>query len=227
MKYPSLALVVLSGSLLFSCIEESKAQILLNGGFESPALPTNTASVTGAGTAWTPSVLTSAISTFQDSTATSNGVGNSPYGTQFLELSSGTSVSQINILGFVQGDTYVLGADFANTDSTANSNFTMAISGAAGSTSQTFAAPAGGSYGTSTIPFYSGVIVFTASASGAATITLSDPLGGGDLAVDNVALYGLPPGMTITNATPEPSTWALLFGGLSVLAFWQLRRSRA
>jgi len=195
----------------------AEAQVLLNGSFESPGLLPNSEQ-TGAGTVWTVAPNGSII--------VSNNFANlgvTPYGTQYLSLNPSSSVSQ-GISGFVAGETYVLGADFANENGGTGETFTLSVSGVANA-SLTLPAFVAGPYGTGTIPFQSAVIVFQATSSGTATVTLADAQSGpgssDPLAVDNVALFGNP-----VFVIPEPSTSALFLSCLGLL-FWHFRFRRA
>jgi hypothetical protein len=209
-----LAVLVLASS-------SAQAQVLLDGGFESPRLAPNSVQ-SGAGTVWTVSSGGALIvsNNYEN-------LGVTPYGTQYLSLNARSSVSQ-TIAGFVTGETYVLGADFADETGDPGQTFTLSISGVANA-SLTLPVLVTGSeagYGSGTIPFQSAVIVFQATSNGSATVTLANaPAGGGTndpLAVDNVALYG------DTVPIPEPSTWALFLSCLGLLIWhFGLRRDAA
>ncbi len=117
------------------------------------------------------------------------------------------------------GETYVLSAAIANGFGIGYpvAQLTLSVTGVANA-SETFVAPGNGEYyNGAAIPFQTVALTFTATSSGSATITLENPgnlSGPTGLDVDNVTL------------TPEPSTLALLFGGLGLLAFWSLRSRR-
>jgi hypothetical protein len=100
----------------------ANAQILLNGSFESPVI---SGFVYGAGTPWTSEENIRLINNNWGF------FGTTPYGSQYIDI-GGTngSISQV-INGFVAGDQYVLGADFAGTPGEPSTNFTMIVSGAA------------------------------------------------------------------------------------------------
>jgi PEP-CTERM motif len=201
----AIALICCLG-LIFS--STAHAQILLNGGFEEPH---STAVQSNGGEFWTG---TSGASIIPNNLS----VATTPYGSQYLQLLSGAGDSQVILTGFVAGQTYVLGADFTDLNGLA-SQLTLAVSGAA-NVSQTFngvVQDPDNSPGT-TLNFQSGVLIFTASSTGSATITLSNS-GASSLAVDNVALFG----NVVT--VPEPSTWALTLAGLGFVAAWRFRRS--
>jgi hypothetical protein len=201
-----LAVLVLASS-------STQAQVLLDGGFESPRLAPNSVQ-SGAGTVWT---VSSGGAIIVSNNYESLGV--TPYGTQYLSLNARSSVSQ-TISGFVTGETYVLGADFADLG-ISGQTFTLSISGAANG-SLTLPTLVAGPYGSGTIPFQSSVIIFQATSNGSATVTLADGSAGGSLAVDNVALYGDPVPI------PEPSTWALFLSCLGLLIWhFGLRRDAA
>ena len=202
-----LAVLVLASS-------SAQAQVLLDGGFESPRLAPNSVQ-SGAGTVWT---VSSGGAIIVSNNYESLGV--TPYGTQYLSLNARSSVSQ-TIAGFVTGETYVLGADFADETGDPGQTFTLSISGVANA-SLTLPVLVTGSeagYGSGTIPFQSSVIIFQATSNGSATVTLADGSAGGSLAVDNVALYGDPVPI------PEPSTWALFLSCLGLL-IWHFGRRR-
>lgn len=182
----------------------AQAQILLNGGFEQPT-PTP---VSGAGTAWTLSGTASIV-------PNGGAFGNTPFDSQFLNFSSGATISQ-TITGFIAGNTYVLGADYADLAGGPAPQLTLSISGAATSSQSFNGLVQGPAIGT--IQFQSGFILFTAASTGSATITLANS-GSSALALDNVALFG----NIVT--VPEPSTWALMLAGLGFLAVWRSRRS--
>ena len=146
-------------------------------------------------------------------------LGNTPYGTQYLGMTLGTTDVQV-VNGFVAGQTYVLGADFYHLVGAAATTFTLSVSGAATGTG-TFTASGSGAVGTGTIPFQSAVILFVATTSGPATVTLSDTTAAGNrVAVDNVSLYGFAQTPTI----PEPTTTAAVLLGAGGLAMVALRR---
>jgi len=71
----------------------------------------------------------------------------------------------------------------------------------------------GGYAGSNTINFQSGVLVFTASSSGLATISFSNL--GAAVALDNIGLYG---NIVTVPTTPEPSTYAEMLLSLVALA---------
>jgi hypothetical protein len=201
----SLTLAVLvAASLSFGALR-ANAQVLLDGSFEAQAVAPNMG-VQGAGPDWVSGNASLIANDFSN-------LGNTPYGNQYLGLNVGSFATQ-TITGFVQGETYVLGADFASL--AANSNgaptFTLSISGAATDSGTFSFAGSSGPYGSGTIPFQSTVLLFTAGSSGSATVTLFSP--NATLAVDNVALYGNAP---IAPTAPEPSTYAEMLLGLGAL----------
>ena len=210
-------------SLAFGASRAQAQVTLLDGGFELPALAANSF-VAGGGTSWTSSGTAYVISNDYGS------YGNTPYGSQYLDLNTAGDSDSQTVAGFIAGTTYVLGADFADIPGAANPKLTLSVSGAA-TASTTFNGAVGGFYGTGTIPFQSAVILFTALTSGSATITLTNSSGASGnayfpaIAVDNVALYG---GVPATPVVPEPTTTAAVLlgaGGLVMVAFRRRARS--
>ena len=207
MKLTRLFLVVAAAVALCLSTHPAHAQVLLNGSFENP----QSTGTYNSATDWT----TSSVQYLQYNNFLNNGNGTTPYGSEYVYLAGGNLMQTIS--GFTAGETYVLGADFASEADFAGT-FTLAVSGAA-TASTTFILTPGGPYKYSTIPFQSGVLTFTASSSGTATISLFSSAYG--VAVDNVALYGSSP------TTPEPSTYAELLLGLGALAGVGLMRRRS
>ena len=205
----------------FSATSAHAQVTLLDGGFELPALAASSF-VAGGGTSWTPTANDFVISNDY------NSYGNTPYGTQYLDLNQGGAADSQAVTGFVAGQTYVLGANFAEIlPSTVTPQFTLSVSGAAVSSSTFTGAVSTGPYGTGMFPFQSAVIVFTALTSGSATITLTNssslPVTGNfpALAVDNVSLYG---GLASVPSVPEPGTTVAMLLGAGALAAMATRR---
>jgi hypothetical protein len=212
MMYPRLLSVAFATLALGLASNHASAQVLLNGGFELPLIASGGSSGT-APTDWTDS----------SDTIFSNGngvVGNTPYGSQFVVLLPGDALSQ-TISGFTANQTYVLGFDFEYQVGDPL-DLTASVTGAANA-SEPFTLGAGGPEGNGTIPFQSGVLVFTASASGSATISFEDD--GAAVALDNVGLYGNI--KTAPPTTPEPSTYAEMLIGMLALAGFGLMRRRS
>ncbi len=192
------------------------AQILLNGSFEAPPI---SEIQPGAGADWTSPAPAHVFLITNNYSLAGGDVGITPYGSQFVGINKGASISQV-ITGFVAGQQYVLGADFAGLPGEASSNFTMLVSGAA----------------------FDGTSVSTSAY--AFLRTKPDPVPvdrpflyrefdwqchdhprrfgrrGNGILVDNVALY--------SNPTPEPATYAEILVGLVALAgFARFRRRSA
>ena len=223
MKIDRLLITAGISALVFLGCGASRAQAqvtLLDGGFELPALAANSF-VAGGGTSWTPTGNDFVISNDY------NSYGDTPYGTQYLDLNQGGAADSQTVTGFVAGQTYVLGANFAEILPSVTPLFTLSVSGAAVSSSTFTGAVSTGPYGTGTFPFQSAVIVFTALTSGSATITLTNsstlPLTGNfpAIAVDNVSLYG---GLSSTPTVPEPGTTGAILLGAGALAVVAVRR---
>lgn len=191
----------------------SAAPVLLNGSFESPAV---TSVAVGGGDDWTSTGDAFIV-------PNSAGYGETPYGTQFLALNgiADTPSSDVQtITGFTAGTTYFLGLDFADLLNGSPCELTVTLAGAF-NYSQTFSAPVGGSYGsTTTIPFQSASIFFTPLTSGSVTVTLSNP-GPGTIAVDNIGLYS-----NISLPVPEPTSLGAVLLGMGAVAARALRRAR-
>ena len=203
-----LVVVILIATFSLPCRSQGAA-LLLNGSFEGPALAANSY-VAGGGTSWTSSGTAYVISNDYGS------YGNTPYGSQYLDLNTAGDSDAQTITGFVAGQSYVLGAYFADLPGAANPQLTLSVAGAATGSSVT-TGTVGGFYGTGTIAFQSATLVFTAVASGSATITLTNSSGASGnayypaIAVDNLTLSGV----------PEPTTCAAgIFGavGLGIVA---------
>ena len=209
----------------FGASHASAQVTLLDGGFELPAIAANSF-VAGGGASWTPSGGNDFVISNNYADPSVGPLGNTPYGTQYLDLDATGSVDSQVVSGFLAGQVYVLGANFADLFGGANPVFTLSVSGAA-TASGTFTGLVGGPYGTGTIPFQSAVIVFTALTSGSATITLTNNSGlsGNNfspaLAVDNVSLYG---GLVTPPLVPEPTTTAALLLGVGALGVGMIRR---
>ncbi|HEX3818288.1 MAG TPA: PEP-CTERM sorting domain-containing protein [Chthoniobacterales bacterium] len=193
--------------------------VLLNGSFENPVV--SPGSVTpGGGDNWTPSDSTGVFLI-----SNGNGIGDTPYGVQFLGLNGESAASMFEsdsqtIAGFEAGVTYVLGVDFADALGGDDPMLTITLSGAFNG-SQLYTAPVGGPYGADQIPFTSAVFLFTASASGSETITLTNSSIDSAIAIDNVSLYGNAP------SVPEPTSFAALLLGAALLGGVALARRRA
>jgi hypothetical protein len=193
----------------------SAEPVLLNGSFESPVVPPG--SVTpGGGTNWTPSDPSGVFLI-----SNGNGIGDTPYGVQFLGLNGQSAGNMFEsdsqtIANFEAGVTYVLGVDFADALGGPDPILQISLSGAFNG-SQTYTAPIAGPYGSGTIPFTSAVFFFTPSTSGSITVTLTNLGINSAIAVDNVGLYG--------NANiPEPASIATLLLGAGLLGGLALRR---
>ncbi len=200
LRLPSIAFAAVS---LLLVPHSASAQILQNGGFELPLLSSG-ASAAQVPTDWTGSGIT----------IVSNGngsFGNTPYGSQFVDLGAGGTLTQ-TISGFAANQTYFLGFDYEYQAGTESDSFTVSVSGAA-NTSTSYTLTGGGSEGTNPIPFQSTALVFTTNSSGSATFTFSDL--GAAVALDNVGLYG---NIVAPVDSPEPSTYAEMFLGLVALA---------
>ena len=182
------------------------AQILLNGGFESPIIPSGT-QVSGGGSVWT---FTGGA--FVNSNNFDN-LGNTPYGNQYLELEPGASVSQ-TIAGF-KNDSYFLGLDFADLNGVLSPSLTLLFNGNPVNTY--FGAAQGGSPNPGLINFQSAVLSFGYAPGGTLTITIANT-GSSEIAIDNIGLYDT------SSTVPEPSAWLLMFSGLSFLAVWRWKR---
>jgi len=201
MMYPRFLSVAFAIFILCLASRQSNAQILLNGGFEDPQINGTLSLATPAD--WTDSS--------DEIIANGNGVlGNTPYGTQFLELQPAAALSQ-QISGFTANQTYVLGFDYEYQTGTPDP-LTVSVTGAA-NVSEQFTLSGGGYAGSNTINFQSGVLVFTASSSGLATISFSNL--GAAVALDNIGLYG---NIVTVPTTPEPSTYAEMLLSLVALA---------
>ena len=117
--------------------------------------------VAGGGTSWTPTANDFVISNDYDS------YGTTPYGSQYLDLNQGGAADSQTVTGFIAGQTYVLGANYAEILPSVTPLFTLSVSGAAVASSTFTGAVSTGPYGTGPFPFQSAVIVFTALTSGA------------------------------------------------------------
>ena len=220
MKIPSLPTLsfalVLTPALATLSFSSAHAQVLLNGSFESPQLVSGTETA-GGGTYW---------NSTGDAHIIANDYmmyGNTPYGVQYLGLNCLATDSQ-TISGFVAGDTYLIGAHYADVEGY-NAKLQISITGAVVD-SEVFGIPSGGRYGSGLIDFDSAVVAFTATETGPATITLED-LGGNGLVVDDVSLYSdLSLGSITSAAIPEPSSTALVLLGGFALAGIALRAKR-
>jgi MYXO-CTERM domain-containing protein len=213
MTHPRLLSVAFAAVVLCLASRPANAQILLNGGFELPLISSGSTS-TATPTSWTDS------SDFIISNG--NGVtGNTPYGSQYLDLTPSATLSQ-QISGFTANQTYVLGFDYEYQTGDPLA-LTVSVSGAANSTASFALNVSGAGFeGANQIPFQSGVLVFTASSSGSATISFSNL--GAAVALDNVGLYG---NIVTPPATPEPSTYAEMLLGLVALAGLGLMRRQS
>lgn len=189
--------------------------VLLNGSFENPVVAAG--SVTpGGGDNWTPSDATGVFLI-----SNGNGIGDTPYGVQFLGLNGQSAANMFEsdaqtIAGFEAGMTYVLALDFADALGGPDPILSITLSGAFNG-SQTYTAPIAGPYGAGQIPFTSAVFIFTAANSGSATITLTNLGINSAIAVDNVGLY---------SNVPEPSSFAALLLGAGLLGGLVLVRRR-
>lgn len=193
--------------------------VLLNGSFESPTVPAG--SITpGGGDDWTPSDSSGVFII-----SNGNGIGDTPYGSQFLGFNGQSAGNMFEsdaqtIAGFEAGITYVIGVDFADALGGPDPILQISVSGAFNG-SQSYTAPVAGPYGAAQIPFTSAVFLFTATSSGSATITLTNLGISSAIAVDNVSLYGNAP------QVPEPSSFAALLLGAGVLGGVAFARRRA
>jgi hypothetical protein len=215
----TLTLVATLAVGFFAASHVSAEPVLLNGSFESPALPPGT-SIDGGGDDWT-------FNSQHPPMIQANGVGNNsgettPYGSQYLSMVGIEAQAQPisdaqTIADFEAGVTYVLGVDFAGFGSTPlPTTLTISVSGVFNG-SQTYTAPNGGPYPNGTIPFTSAVFFFTPLTSGSATIKLTNSSFYSAIAVDNVSLYG--------NASiPEPTSIATLLLGAGILGLVAVRR---
>ena len=176
--------------------------VLLDGSFESPAIAGG--SIAGGGDGWTPSTSNGVYII-----ANGTGLGNTPYGTQYLGLNPGTSDSQ-TIAGFTAGTTYTLQAKYGDLANGTTPMLAITLSGVVVST-QTFLAPTGGLYGNANIPFSTASLSFTPATSGAITIALMDLSPNGTIGVDNVTLV------------PEPSSLWMMAAGVAMLGVYYRR----
>jgi hypothetical protein len=215
----SLTLAALvAASLSFGAIR-ANAQILLNGSFETPTVPS--AGGFDSATDWNASGPGALYVQSNNAGAATNNTGTTPYGSQFAILEVGSLTQTIS--GFTAGNTYVLGVDFAD-EANNGGTFDLSVSGAANA-SASFTLNPGGNYGSNPIPFQSDVLIFTATSSGTATISLGNitMVSGEPVALDNVGLYGYGPQVT----TPEPATWAEMALGCALLAGLAMFRRRS
>ena len=217
-------LVLSALAILAVGASHAQAQVtLLDGGFELPTLAANSF-VAGGGTSWTTAGVAGQVFVISNDYGS---YGNTPYGSQYLDLNQGGTSDSQSVSGFVAGQTYVLGANFAEILPSVTPQFTLSVSGAAVASSTFMGSVSTGPYGTGAIPFQSAVIVFTALTSGSATITLTNssalPVTGNfpAIAVDNVALYG---GLTSPPLVPEPGTTAAMLLGAGALTVVAIRR---
>ena len=195
----SLALFCLLSLALFAAATTGHAQTVLNPSFEDPATDSL---VDGGGDNWTATGSTVIVSNnFGRGTPT-------PYGTQFLYLRPGTSDAQ-TISGFTPGQAYELTLDVAYFNASSGT-VTLSVSGGA-TASQSYATPTSSDDG-----FVIDTLDFTPTTSANVTFTVaSDSTTDGSFEVDNVQIV------------PEPSTWALLSVGASLLGLAMRRSPRA
>ena len=190
--------LLLAACLAAAGASRARAQTLLNGSFELPAL-TDGDDARGAGNNWV-STGTNFIET--------NGepfFGDTPYGNQYLDNSSGATASQTIATGFAMDARYHLSLVVAALFD-AGQTLSITISGAA-TASQSFDIAANPNP-TGALPFVTVAVDFTTTVAGPVTITLGDiSTDGNALAIDNVALL----------AVPEPSAWVMALSGLGLL----------
>ena len=120
------------------------------------------------------------------------GFGTTPFGTQFVAVNSGASISQ-TVAGFIAGQTYLLNFVLANGFSNPDPTLRVTLAGVAAATA-TFTVPVGsGPYGAATIPFVNEQFRFTAGTSGSVVFTFSNAsTGGASLGIDAVSLATVP-----------------------------------
>ena len=211
MKFYRLGLFTLSAlaAVVFSTGRAHAQVTLLNGSFEAPAV---TATTLSGGTSWTSAGLTFVVPNSMD-------FGETPYGTQYLGLTTGSSDTQ-TVAGFQAGQIYVVGFDFADYETGGGTpTLTVTLSGVY-NFAESFTAPTAAYSGTSTIPFTSEVIIFAAPLAGSETLTLADT-GTTSIPVDNVGLYG-----NAVVTVPEPASITAALLGLGALVGAVRYRSR-
>lgn len=193
------------------------AQTVLNGSFESPAVPMFPGYVSGAGDSWTASSTTNL-------TVYSN-MGTNPktvYGQQYLYMNGHESISQTLSSGFGAGQYYFLSIGCADAGRDSYDQLVVTASGGASAT-QTFNIPVDVSAGVSNhvIPFQNYVFAFQVTSNAPVTLTLA-----GQTASNPYNFTGVV--MDIDNITfvPEPSTWALLSLGAVAAGLLAWRRRR-
>lgn len=183
------------------CIGASglRAQILLNGSFEDPALPAG-GNARGSGSNWTaPTNGGVYVET------NGFGLGITPYGNQYVYLDRTFSDAQ-TVAGpsFTLGRTYTLSLMAADVFGNDGDQLTVVLSGGVVVT-QTFAVPIrSAGVGNTPLVFVNCSLTFTPTSAAAVMVTLTNSSRGGALILDNVQLV------------PEPSTWAML--GLGVVS---------
>ncbi len=205
-KANSLRLLILA--VVLSVVASSlRAQSVLNGSFEAPAL-SNGDYESGSGDNWTPS---------GDAFVFTNGFGNgtTPYGNQYEFFNPGVSDAQTISRAFTLNATYTLSLVASDIFGDQGQQLTIAVSGGATAT-QTFAIPSrSGGVSSGALSFAAYTLAFTPTINTAVTDT-----GISSFAVDNVQLSAPVLGV------PEPSTWSLLgLGGAGLLGLTLYRRA--
>jgi len=178
--------------------------VALNGSFESPSIGANHI-LAGGGTSWTAN--NSSVFIVSNNFG---GNGTTPFGSQYLGLTSPGASDQQTISGFLSGQDYVLELYISDIANNANPKLQVSITGAASAT-QTFSAPQAPG-----LSFLQEQIPFTATSDGDITLTLLD-FGSASIAVDNVSVA----------AVPEPSSvtaMLLLAGTVTINAVRRFRR---
>jgi hypothetical protein len=216
-------LTIFTGVML--CSIHSKGQIILNPSFESPSIGSNNQRNETAGDDWTVSGTPPAAALTSNDY---NDLGETTFGSQYLDLygpertDPPVLVSQL-VSGpeFVAGKTYTLDVDYADL-SGAGGSLTLALSGdifLGATLTKSFAATAGGPYGTGDIPFQTASFTFIPFTSGTATVTLEDLVPDGTLAIDDIFL--------VDPSVPEPTAAGEVLLGFGALAgVYSLRRGR-
>jgi hypothetical protein len=142
--------------------------VVLNGSFESPAIPPDSVAG-GGGDFWTGNNGAFIVSNNFDNR------GTTPFGNQYLGLngSTTTGTDQQTVAGFLGGNNYLFDLFFADSRGGPNPTLTVTLSGAATGVF-TFTAPVSGPNGNNPIPFQLAEVPFTASANGSVNFLLSN-----------------------------------------------------